>query len=71
LYRLCVIFISVSLRVVRPDPFREFGSGATRVELDFVPVGVLQEFGVGEAQLLGAGVADEPVMFEYEVKGTV
>ena len=44
---------------MRPDPFGELGGGATWVEFDFVPVCVLEEFGVGEAEFLGAGVADE------------
>lgn len=43
-----------------PDPFGELGCGAARVELDFVPVGVLEELGVREAEFLGAGVSDEP-----------
>ena len=63
---LGVVFVCVSFRVVGPDPFGKFGCGAARVELDFVPVGVLEEFGVGEAELLGAGIADESKECELE-----
>ena len=45
-----------------PDPLGEFGLRAARVEFDFVPVGVLKEFGVGEAEFLGAGIADESTL---------
>jgi hypothetical protein len=47
---------------VAPDPFREFGLCAAGIELDFVPVGVLEEFSVGEAELLSAGIADESII---------
>jgi hypothetical protein len=39
---------------VAPDPFWEFRLRAAGVELNFVPVGVLEEFRVREAELLGA-----------------
>lgn len=60
---LLVVLVYVGLRVVRPNPLGELGSGTARVKLDLVPVGVLEEFGVGEAELLGAGVTDEAVIF--------
>lgn len=56
-----------------PDPFGELGLRAARVEFDFVPVCVLEEFGVGEAEFLGTGVADETVcggeFVKYEEEG--
>jgi CelD/BcsL family acetyltransferase involved in cellulose biosynthesis len=48
---------------VAPDPFGELGLRAAGVELDFVPVSVLEEFGVGEAEFLGARVSDESMGF--------
>lgn len=56
---LGVVLVGVDLWVVVPDPARVLGLCETRVELDFAPVGFLQELGVGEAHFLGAGVADE------------
>jgi hypothetical protein len=44
---------------VAPHPLGQLGRGAAGVELDLVPVGVLKELGVGEAEFLGARVADE------------
>jgi hypothetical protein len=63
-----VVFVGVGFGVVRPHPFGELGCGAARVELDFVPVGVLEEFGVGEAELLGARIADEAALCEYSIR---
>lgn len=42
-----------------PHPLGELGGGAAGVKLDFGPVGLLEELGVGEAEFLGAGVAGE------------
>jgi hypothetical protein len=61
-----VVLIGVGFGIVRPHPLGELGCGAARVELDFVPVGVLQKFGVGEAEFLSAGVADEAVLCELK-----
>jgi hypothetical protein len=44
---------------VAPHPLGQLGSGTAGVELDLVPVGVLKEFGVREAEFLGARVANE------------
>jgi hypothetical protein len=65
---LVVVLICVCLRVVRPHPLGQLGLRAARVELDFVPVGVLEKLGVGEAEFLGAGVADETVVGQYVVR---
>jgi hypothetical protein len=46
---------------VRPHPLGQFRSSAAWVELDFVPVGVLEKFGVGEAEFLSTRIADEAV----------
>lgn len=54
-----VVLICVGLRVVRPNPLGQLWCSAAWVELDLVPVGVLEKFGVREAKLLRAGVADE------------
>ena len=59
LCRFLVVFVRVGFRVVRPDPFGQFRGCTAGVELDFVPVGVLQELGVGEAEFLGTGVSNE------------
>ena len=56
-----VVFVGMLLGIVLPDPFWEFGGGFAGIYIDLVPVGLLQEFGVCEADLLGAGVADEAV----------
>lgn len=56
-----VVLVGVHLWVVVPDPARVLGLRQTRVELDLGPVGFLQELGVGETELLGAGVAEEAV----------
>lgn len=48
-----------------PDPFGQLGLRAARIKLDLVPVCVLQEFSVGEAELLGAGIANEAVRGQY------
>jgi len=45
-----------------PDPFGQLGGCAAGVELHLFPVRVLEELGVREAQLLGAGVADEAAL---------
>jgi len=58
---LLVVLIYVGLGVVRPNPFGQFGSSATGIKLDLVPVGVLEKFSVGEAELLGTGVADKAI----------
>jgi hypothetical protein len=58
---LGVVLVGVDLWVVVPDPARVLGLRQARVQLDLGPVGFLQQFGVGEAHLLGAGVADEAV----------
>jgi len=58
---LLVIFVRVCFGIVAPHPFGQLGLRAARVELDFGPVRVLQEFGVGEAELLCAGIANEAV----------
>jgi len=50
---------------VAPDPLWELGRGAARVEGDFGPVCVLEEFGVGEAEFLGAGVTDETLFVSF------
>ena len=41
------------------DPRWQLGLSAARVKLDLAPVGVLQEFGVGETEFLGARCAYE------------
>ena len=55
------MLVSVDLWVVVPDPAGVLGLRETRVKLDLGLVGDLKELGVGEAHLLGAGVADEAV----------
>lgn len=57
---LFVILVRVRFRIVRPNPLGELGCCAARVELDFVPVCVLEQFRVGESKFLSARVTDEP-----------
>ena len=59
---LGVVLVSVDLWVVVPDPAGVLGLRETRVELDLGPVGDLEELGVGETHLLGAGIADEAMV---------
>jgi hypothetical protein len=56
-----VVLICVCLRIVLEDPRWQLRLCAARVELDLAPVGILEKFGIGEAQFLGAGCADEAV----------
>lgn len=56
---LLVVLVCVRLGIVAPYPLGQLRGGTTRVKLDLVPVGVLEELGIGEAEFLGAGVADE------------
>lgn len=60
-HSLLIVLVRVGLGVVRPHPFGKFGCGAARIQFNLVPVGVLEKFGVGEPELLGARVSDEPV----------
>jgi hypothetical protein len=52
---------------VRPDPLGKLRSGTARIQLDLVPVGILQEFGVGEPKLLRTRVADKPDLNERAI----
>jgi hypothetical protein len=54
-----VVGVHVVLGIVAPDPLGELGGSETGVELDFLPVGVLEELCVAEAELLCARVTDE------------
>ena len=56
---LLIVLVGVSLWVVAPDPLGKLWSSTTRVELDLLPVRLLEKLSIGEAELLGAGVADE------------
>jgi len=49
-----VVGVHVVLGVVTPDPLGELGSSHARIELDLLPVGVLEELCVTEAELLCA-----------------
>jgi len=68
---LGVVLVGVWFRVVLPHPLRVLRLRATRVELDLGPVGVLKELGIGEANLLGAGVADETMLQLAEAQQVV
>lgn len=57
-----VVLVDILLWVVAPDPLWQTWGGTARVELYFLPVGVLEELGVGETKLLSACVTDEPGM---------
>jgi hypothetical protein len=57
----CVVLIRIRFGVVRPHPFGKFGCSAAWVELDFVPISVLEKFSVGETELLGARITNEAV----------
>jgi len=59
LHVLGVVLVGVHLWVMVPDPARVLGLREAWVQLHFAPVGFLQELGVGEADFLGAGVAEE------------
>jgi hypothetical protein len=50
------------LGIVAPDPLGELGGSKAGVELDFLPVGVLEELCVAEAEFLCARVTDETRM---------
>lgn len=58
---LLVIVVRILLRVVAEDPAWQLRGRTARINLDLVPVGVLEEFSVGEAELLRASVSDEAV----------
>jgi hypothetical protein len=54
-----IVGVHVVLGIVAPDPLGELGGSKAGVKLDFLPVGVLEELCVAEAELLCARVADE------------
>jgi len=56
---LLVVLVGICLRVVLPHPLRVLGLRAARVKLDLRPVGVLQQLGVREANLLRACIPRE------------
>jgi hypothetical protein len=57
-----VVGVHVVFGIVAPDPAGELGGSEAGVELYFLPVGVLQELCVAEAELLCARVADETIV---------
>lgn len=54
-----VVVVGKPLGIVLPNPLRESRGRLARIDLDLIPVGLLQELGVGEANLLRAGCAGE------------
>lgn len=57
-----VVGVHVVFGIVTPDPAGELGGSEAGVELYFLPVSVLQELCVAEAELLCARVADETMV---------
>lgn len=55
------VLVDVVLGIVAPNPAGHLGLSTARVELDLLPVGLLEELGVAETQLLGASITDESV----------
>jgi hypothetical protein len=51
---LGVVLVGVGFWVVAPNPLGKLGLRTAGIELDFVPVGVLEKFSVGKAELLCA-----------------
>jgi hypothetical protein len=46
---LGVVLVRIGFWVVAPHPLGKLGLRTARIELDFVPVSVLEKFGVGKA----------------------
>lgn len=59
LHTLLVVLICVDFGVMLEYPGWQLGLSTTRIELDLAPVGVLEKFGVGEAELLSARCTHE------------
>lgn len=55
-----VVVVGKPLSIVLPNPLRQARGRFSRIDLDLVPVGLLQQLGIGEANLLRAGCAGEP-----------
>lgn len=61
---LIVVFIRIGFRVMGPHPLGQFGGCTPGVDLDLVPVGVLEQLGIGEAEFLRARIANEAKLGE-------
>lgn len=59
LHALLIVLMRIPFGIMLPDPFWQARRRLSRVDLDLGPVCLLQQLGVGEADLLSAGRAGE------------
>lgn len=63
-----VVFVGKPLSIVLPNPLGKSRGRLARIDLDLIPISLLQKLGVGKADLLRAGRAGE---FQMLVSGDV